>query len=380
MGHAVRWDGATGIIPRMDRLVKACAAAILSPFCMFAGIRPSFYLESCVWNATEILVISPTSGSFKVVETIKGNPQPGAMLELNGLRPTSGATGKLRELIPGIDNVFDQEHWFQDIPPIGDGDRVMVFLRRPGALPEWSPNNASIKTDGWQPANNMGDLQTSAIWIQDGSLYGFFQTMNPGPTHLVRMQESEVELRKQIQAVMQLRDAMDRAVVTSDPVERSRQLTALFRSGNVFARASSLQKLERGGEAGTAALLDLLTDRSLLGWHQDILGALVEQHVSDDRFGKFLSEETDYWSTACRTLRPGWWNDMTRWPEVEIPRNHYTRSYALLRSIYELNLTAALPVVKEFDAVWAACPPLEPGEKTNQVKDELKLVLGTDGH
>lgn len=380
MGPAVRWDGAAGIIPRMDRLVKACAAVILSPLCMFAGIRPSFYLESCVWNATEILVISPTSGSFKVVETIKGDPQPGAMLELGGLRPTSGATGKLSELIPGVDNVFDQQHWFQGIPPIGDGDRVMVFLRRPGALPEWSPNHASIKTDGWQPANNMGDLQTSAIWIQDGSLYGFFQTINPGPTRLVRMQESEADLRKQIQAVMQLRDAMDRAVVTADPVDRSRRLTALFRSGNVFARASSLQKLERGGEAGTAALLDLLTDQSLLGWHQDILGALVEHRVSDDRFGKFLSEETDYWSTACRMLRPGWWNDMTRWPEVEIPRNHYTRSYALLRAIYRLNLTSALPVVKEFDAVWAACPPLEPGEKTNQVKDELKLMLGTDGH
>ena len=377
------WDGATGIIPRMDRVVKACAAVILSSVCMFAGIRPSFYLESCVWNATEILVLAPTghAGSFKVVETIKGDPQPGAMLELDGLRPTSGATGKLRELIAtDIHNVFDQQDWFQDIPPIGDGDRVMVFLRRPGALPEWSPNNISIKTDGWQPANNMGDLQTSAIWVQDGSLYGFFQTMNPGPTHLVMMHESEAELRKQIQGVMQLRDAMDRAVATTDPVERSRQLATLFHSESGFARASALQKLERGGEAGTAALLDLLTDQSLLGWHQDILGALVEQHVSDDRFGKFLSEETDYWSTACRTLRPGWWNDMTRWPEVEIPRNHYTRSYALLRAIYELNLTAALPVVKEFDAVWAACPPLEPQEKTNQVKDELKLVLGTEGH
>jgi hypothetical protein len=371
------------MISRMGRVVKACAAAILSSLCVFAGIRPSFYLESCVWNATEILVLAPTghAGSFKVVETIKGYPQLGAMLELDGLRPTSGATGKLRDLTAtDIHNIFDQQGWFQGIPPIREGDRVMVFLRGPGAPPEWSPNNVSIKTDDWQPANNMGDLQTSAIWIQDGSLYGFLQTMNPGPTHLVMMQESEAQLRKQIQAVMQLRDAMDRAVVTSDPVERSRQLTALFRSGNVFARASSLQKLARGGEAGTAALLELLTDQSLLGWHQDILGALVEQHVLDDRFGKFLSEEADYWSTACRMLRPGWWTDMTRWPEVEIPRHHYTRSYALLRAIYALNVTAALPVLKEFDAVWAACPPLEPLEKTNQVKDELKLVLGTDGH
>ena len=176
--------------------------------------------------------------------------------------------------------------------------------------------------------------------------------MNPGPTHLVMMPESEAELRKQIQAVMQVRDAMDRAVATTDPVERSRQFATLFRSGERVREGIRTAKAERGGEAGTAALLDLLTDQSLLGWHQDILGALVEQHVSDDRFGKFLSEETDYWSTACRMLGPGWWNDLTRRQQVEIPRNQYTRSYALLRAIHELNLTAT-PVVREFDVVWA---------------------------
>ena len=184
-GHEVRWDGAIGIILPMGRVVKACAAVILSSLCVFAGIRPSFYLDSCVWNATEILVLAPTghAGSFKVVETIKGDPQPGAMFELDGLRPTAGTTGKLRELIAtDIHHAFDQQYWFQDIPPIGDGDRLMVFLRRPGALPEWSPNGiVPVKTDGWQPANHMGEFRTSAIWIQDGSLYGFFQTMNPGP-------------------------------------------------------------------------------------------------------------------------------------------------------------------------------------------------------
>ena len=360
----------------------ACAAVILSSLCVLAGIRPSFYLDSCVWNATEILVLAPTghAGSFRVVETIKGDLRPGATLELYGLRPTSGATGKLRDLIAiDIRHALDYRYQFQEIPVIGDGDRVMVFLRRPGASPEWSPNNVSIKTDGWEPANSVGDLRTSAIWIQDGSLYGFFQTINPGPTHLVIMPESEAELRKQIHAVMQLRDAMDRAIATTDPVERSRQLAALFHSESGFARASALQKLERGGEAGTSALLDLLTDQSLLGWHQDIIGALIEKRVSDARFGKFLSEETEYWSTACRTLRPGWWNNMT-WPEVQIPRNHYTRSYSLLRAIYELNQTAALPVVKDFEAAWAKCPPPETREETNQVKDELRLALGTVGH
>ena len=295
------------------------------------------------------------------------------MIELDGLRPTSGAAGKLRQLTNEPLSVIDTFSSFQGIPPIGEGDRVIVFLLRPGALREW-PTGASIETDGWRPANNMGDLRTSAIWIQDGVTYGFYQTMNPGPTHLEPTRVSEAELRRQIDAVLELRGAMDRAVATTGPVERSERLAALFRSGNTFARNSALQKLEHGGTAETAALLDLLADQSLLGWHQDILGVLAARRVADARFIGFLSEETAYWSATCRTLSPGWWSNI-RWPDVQTPRNHYTRSYALLKAIEESNMTAALPAVKDFAAGFAACPPLDQREETNQIQDELKLVL-----
>ena len=73
--------------------------------------------------------------------------------------------------------------------------------------------------------------------------------MNPGPTHLEPAGVSEAELRRQIDAVLQLRAAMDRAVATTDPVERSGRFATLFRSGNTIARHSALQKLERNDEA-----------------------------------------------------------------------------------------------------------------------------------
>ena len=127
------------------------------------------------------------------------------------------------------------------------------------------------------------------------------------------------------------------------------------------------------------ALLDLLSDQTLLGWHQDIVGAIAGKGVADASFGEFLSDETAYWSRACRALSPGWWNG-ARNPDVETPRDHYTRAYSLLEAIRELSLPAAMPAVREFAAIWNTCPPLEEREKTNQITDTLKSLLGTDQH
>lgn len=130
-----------------------------------------------------------------------------------------------------------------------------------------------------------------------------------------------------------------------------------------------------GGASEAKVLLDLLSDKSLLGWHQDIVGALVRQRVADVRFAGFLREETTYWSRSCRTLKPGWWN-AAQYPDVEKARDHYTRAYALLNAIHELHQSAAMPVVRDFAAVWSTCPPLDERSKTNQIAEALELLLG----
>jgi hypothetical protein len=356
------------------RLSLLKPTVLLALFCFVAlgAIRPSFYLDACAWNATEILVLAPTAhgGTFSVIETIKGELPPGSSIELTGLIPTQAGSTKLRELLGGfVDNPFE------GVPPIGKGDRLIVFLRRPGALPEYNPRpDLPLDTTGWQPANLFGDIRTSAVWIQDGVTYTFLQTMNPGPTRLAMLQMSEAKLRQSIQAVLQLRAAMDRAIANGDAVERSRELTALYRSLNRIAKQSALQKLGSGGAEELNALRDLLSDASLTGWHQDILSILVRRHVSDIRYVDFLHDETTYWSTACGALNPGWWNNMQN-PDVETARNHYTRALALLDAILQLKLSDAAPTVREFATVWRTCPPLDKREKTNQIAEVLKALL-----
>lgn len=287
------------------------------------------------------------------------------------MAPTQGSTAKLGELSKEFD------HPFEGIPPIVENDRLIVFLRRPGALPEFNPiPNLPVDTSDWEPANATGDLRTSTVWIQDGVTYSFLQTRNPGPTHLTTLLMSEVELRRSIESVLLLRGAMDQAVANTDPVERSRQFGALVRSNNEIARGSAIEKLKFGGATEANVLLDLLSDEDLIGWHQDFVGALAGMRVAGIHFAQFLSHETVYWSKVCSTLGPGWWSGVS--PDVETTKSHYTRAYALLKAIHELGQSEATAAVRDFAAVWSTCPPLEERENTSQIAEELKLLDAND--
>ncbi len=223
----------------------------------------------------------------------------------------------------------------------------------------------------------MGGHLTSTVWIQDGRLYVYRQTNNPGPTHLVGYDGSEGNVRNQIDEVLGLRDALDSAALATDPVDRSRRLANFVRSGDVLgsnvARASALRKLAAGGEAEANALIDLLSDQDLLGWHQDIIQALAGKPVADSQLGKFLGEETTYWSGVC-PLKPDWWNDISN-PRNESLRGHYTRALALLEAIRARHPLAPITETFAFAAVWRQCsPPGRVGE-TDQMAEQINVLL-----
>lgn len=362
------------VVSLRQNLVKAVALGACLSLHALAAIRPSFYLSACSWNATDIVVLAPTpqAGTFKVLETIEGELTPGALLALPGLTPPQGGATRLSEL-----TADRQAHPFEDIPPVGQSDRLIVFLRRPGALPEWSPRpDLPVETTGWESANFMGDdLRISAVWIQDGVTYAFRQTMNPGPSQLAMLLMSETELRKSIQSVIQLRKTMDRAVANPDPVERGRQFAMLIRSQDRIARMSAIEKLEHGGAPETKLLFDLISDQNLLGQHSIFIDALVRKRIVDQRFAGFLNEETVYWSQVCHALKPGWWI-AAHGADAERTKAHYTRAYSLLNAIHELNLTKAMPVVQDFARAWKTCPPIENSGKVDQISEELKLLTG----
>jgi len=111
----------------------------------------------CSWNATDILVMAATheKGEFREVEAIKGDTQPGTVLVLKELTPPDGLTVRLADLAARFDP-FSAAGYdaFEVAPPITEKDRIVVFLRRPGAAPEYSPRpDIPANIVGWQPAN-----------------------------------------------------------------------------------------------------------------------------------------------------------------------------------------------------------------------------------
>ncbi len=339
-----------------------------------AGIRPSLDLSICSWNATDILVLSPTQKkpNFEVVEVIKGETRRGSILALPELSPTDGVRWPLRELASlfGI---------YEAAPPVTPSDRIIVFLRRPGAAPEYYPRpDLPAKTEGWQPANWFGDLRTSAVWLQDGGVYAYLQTVNPGPTHLIDFQWSEEKIRAEIQRVLELRRSLDEALDETEPAERANRLALIVRSSDRIARSSALHHLANGGATAAVALEKLLDDENLLSHHDSIIAALVKTGVRTPRLGRIIEEETRYWTYTCPILQPGWWSPVDP-AEVEIAQSHYMRVSAALEGIRALEMTDLRPTVQKFAAIWRTCPSLDEHEpiQSDSISQECDSLLAS---
>jgi hypothetical protein len=92
-------------------------------------------------------------------------------------------------------------------------------------------------------------------------------------------------------------------------------------------------------------------------------------------FASLLKEETIYWLSACTTLKPGWQNDLSRYYEIQQPRNHYGRAENLLTAIRLSGSTDFVPAVKQFATVWDACPAIDHSRQDDQITQELDKLL-----
>src|ERR1700733_11774066 len=73
--------------------VGLAVSLTIGPIPADAGIRPSFSLEDCSWNATHIVMVETTADDavFSVVESWKGDLLPGNSVTVPELKPDKGA-------------------------------------------------------------------------------------------------------------------------------------------------------------------------------------------------------------------------------------------------------------------------------------------------
>lgn len=343
--------------------IGGCFLVLACTTLTHAGIRPSFWLSRCAWEATDVveLAVAPDNARFRVVASLKGGIRPGAIKVLPELTPPAGDHSLLKDLAFDLPN----SRSYESAPPIRDVDRLIVFLR-----------------PGDKPAN--WTMLTSAIWLQDGVAYTFEQTMNPGPTHLVAYLPSAVQVdhgnaawkasrkrteglvRADIGRLLRLRETFDYALANPSPMARAAELARLVTSGDDVVIRGALAKLGGEGPEAARALWPLLNNDSLLNTHFQILDTMAVTGALDIRLDSIIRRERSYWTQTChRALDANWVRNYGQPPAF-----HYLRLVSALKTIRTLGINSDLPAVREFDKMMNECQHL------SQQK-ELAEVIGT---
>ena len=143
-----------------------------------AGIRPSFDLDQCSWNATHIVLVQTTVNEVvvSVVESWKGDLKPGDSIEIPELKPNENAVPLSSHPKPAGFDLPDKSGISEQIPRQPIGSRMTLFLKKQ----EGSDAGTRMK---WEPASR-GGMKVSILWIDGGKAFCFQQRMNPGPSEL----------------------------------------------------------------------------------------------------------------------------------------------------------------------------------------------------
>ena len=144
-----------------------------------AGIRPSFDLDSCSWNATHIVLVQTTAneGVFSVVESWKGHLKPGESLELPELKPNQNAVPISSYPKPAGFDLQDKMGISEQIPRQPLGSQMILFLKEQDVSGAGTPAK-------WGPASSWGGMKVSVLWLDGGKAFCFQQGENPGPSAL----------------------------------------------------------------------------------------------------------------------------------------------------------------------------------------------------
>jgi len=123
-----------------------------------AGIRPSFDLDRCSWNATHIVLVLTTAneGVFSVVESWKGDLTPGESLELSELKPNENAVPISSYPKPAGFDLQDRMGISEQIPRQPVGSRMILFLKEQkvsdaGTSAKWGPASAWGRNKSFRP-------------------------------------------------------------------------------------------------------------------------------------------------------------------------------------------------------------------------------------
>ena len=348
----------------------ACLVLLAGPCALTAGERPSFFLDSLTWRATDVVVASEgdlASGRLPVIETWKGRLSLRDTLsipELGGFAGEESRTEKNVQPTKGKNSG----------PVIVSGKRMVLFLTRPAS-------GLARERDiwkGWEPASEQGGFAVSVAWIEGGNSYAMVQLRNPGPSELCRLAQSEVAMKKRVTALLGTQDSIAKLAGIPDTGERAKRAAEYVRSDICFARKEAFRILAVCGIPALPVLRHLLEDKSNADQHGDIIDAMAAAggRGLGPEFLGLLENELAFWKAKAPSLQKGWWNGTgLQWPEVEVLRSEYTKSIHILDALRNWGFTGARDAVRAVRDYWRALPQLEDDSGLGQMSQGCDRVL-----
>jgi hypothetical protein len=344
------------------RIFISCVALLILASRAAAGIRPSFYLENCVWLATDIIVATQSdnaAASLSVLETWRGDMIKGARIEVIGLPVAPIKTSISFGLKSPVASV--------------SGSRIVLFLR-PAARRDDRPPATEPAIRQFEGTAQFGGAQVSAAWIEKDQAYAFQQIWNPGPSELHPLRQSEAELKKQTEAMLAAKAALEKSESIANPVDRAQALAPMTSSPYWHERKEAFAALARCGKPALPLLRKMLRDDQYE--QTDVVRALSEAAGSDagKEMTAILVEELPYWKSVGPTLKTGWWNADPA-DHRKVLRNRYDILDTDLRVLTKLAYPPSRVVVTQFRDFWSSLPQLNDQSGLDQITHECEAVL-----
>jgi hypothetical protein len=359
----------------MRNFVAIFLVAALLTFTLptYAGIRPSFGLNYCTWNATHIVVATEgdqIDGRLTVLESWRGDLGPGAVISIPELASFKSQSSREIKTGPFAIKSDDPKRYVT-------GSRMILFLKKKAESSEFPTDreNQSQNLEQWEPASRQG-INVSVLWIEGDKPFAFIQVMNPGDSILTEYANSEKEIRDRAFEVMHLQETENAAVAIEDRSRRAEALVPFALSDLYYARDLAFAELQKCGKAALPVLRRMLGDETVLKVHSEViksLAAALGDEVTEELIA-IVREELGFWHETGPRLRHGWWNDINK-PETEVLRNRYSKVLEALYSLRKLNAVSCKEVVTEFRDFWRSLPQLEDKSGLNQMSEECDKIL-----
>lgn len=368
---------------RFSKFTFCCAcfllvllAALLMP--AFGSFQPSFGLDYCSWNATDIVLaeVTPQDGDFKVIESWKGNLNAGDHVSVPQLEPGPHA-------IP-IALYSNQSRPFQpsgnghieDIPRQPVGSHIVLFMQRESE-DEPPPNaaNTTGRPPEWEPSDFFHEIRSSVIWLDGSELYVFTQWMNPGPSLLSKWDKSLAAVHARVAEIIRMQKALNDSVRLQDKSERAERLKPYVHSDAFPAREFALEQLGKCGPSALATIRTMLDNPEYALEADDLIKAYSEAggELAGEELSNRLEKELAFWQATGPKLQQGWWNQDAK-PDAPL-RLRYGQTIQLIRGLQRTHYMPPLTTAIQLRDFWRSLPQLNDPSGINQLATECDSLI-----